>query len=71
VALDPAFGEARVNLGLVLVLLDSGEFEAAAVQLERALQILGRKPDAAYPHYLMAKVCTARNEVAKAVAHLN
>ena len=69
VALDPAFGEARVNLGLVLV--DAGEFEAAGVQLERALEILGRKPDAAYPHYLLAKVYTARNEVAKAAVHLN
>ena len=69
VALDPAFAEARVNLGLVL--LDAGEFETAGVQLEHALQILGHKPDAAYPHYLMGKVCTARNEAAKAAAHLN
>jgi tetratricopeptide (TPR) repeat protein len=68
VALDPNFAPARVDLGLVLV--DSGEFDAAAVHLDRALEILGRKPDAAYPHYLRAKVCSARNEVAKAAAHL-
>jgi Flp pilus assembly protein TadD len=68
VALDPNFGEARVNLGLIMV--DSGEFDAAATQLDRALEILGRKPDAAYPHYLRAKVCSAQNELAKAAAHL-
>jgi len=69
VALDPSLADARVNLGLVLV--DAGEFDAAGVQLERALELMGRKPDAAYPHYLLAKVWTARNEVAKAASHLN
>ena len=68
VALDGNFADARVNLGLILI--DSGEFEAAAVQLDRALEILGSKPDAAYPHYLRAKVFSAGNEVAKAEAHL-
>jgi tetratricopeptide (TPR) repeat protein len=57
-----------VNLGLILV--DAGEFEAAAAQLDRALELLGSKPDAAYPHYLRAKVYSATNEVAKAAAHL-
>jgi protein O-GlcNAc transferase len=69
VALDPTFAEARVNLGLIMV--DAGEFDAAATQLDRALEILGHKPDAAYPHYLRAKVCSAQNELAKAAAHLS
>ncbi len=69
VALDPAFAQARVNLGLVLVQV--GEFGAAAKHLDRALQILGRTPDAAYPHYLRAKVNTEQNETQKAAVHLN
>jgi tetratricopeptide (TPR) repeat protein len=68
VALDPNFAEARVNLGLILV--DAGEFEAAAPLLDRALAIFGSKPDAAYPHYLRAKVSTAAGDTAQAVAHL-
>ncbi len=68
VALDPNFAEARVNLGLIMV--DSGDFDAAAAQLDRALEILGRKPDAAYAHYLRAKVYSAQDEVTKAAAHL-
>jgi len=68
VALDPAFAQAQVNLGQVLV--QSGEFAAAAKHLDRALQILGMTPDAAYPHYLRAKVCTEQNEIQSAAAHL-
>lgn len=69
VALDPAFAQAHVNLGLILV--QAGEFAAAAKHLDRALQILGHTPDAAYPHYLRAKVNTEQDETQKAAAHLN
>lgn len=68
VALDPAFAQARVNLALVLV--QAGEFAAAAKHLDRALQILGNTPDAAFPHYLRAKVNTEQDETQKAAAHL-
>lgn len=68
VALDANFAEARVNLGLILV--DAGEFEAAAPLLDRALEIFGNKPDAAYPHYLRAKVWSAESDTAKAIVHL-
>jgi tetratricopeptide (TPR) repeat protein len=68
VALDPNFAPARVDLGLVFV--EASDFETAAVHLDRALELLGRTPDAAYPHYLRAKVCTAHSEVDGAVAHL-
>ena len=66
VAIDPGFGQAHVNLGLVLV--DSGAFDAAAAHLDRAIRILGHAPDAAHPLYLRAKVYTEQNEVEKAAA---
>lgn len=69
VALDPAFAPAQVNLGQVLVA--ASEFSAAANHLDRALQLLGTTQDAAYPHYLRAKVNTEENEFQKAAAHLN
>ena len=68
VALDPAFAPARTNLGLLLV--QAGEFAVAAKHLDRALQILGNTPDAAFPHYLRAKVNIEHDETQKAVAHL-
>jgi protein O-GlcNAc transferase len=68
VALDPGFAQAQVNLGLVLV--ESGEFAAAAGHLDRAVRILGHVPDAAHPLYLRAKVYTEQNEVEKAAAQL-
>jgi tetratricopeptide (TPR) repeat protein len=68
VALGPAFAPARVNLGSILA--QAGEFAAAAKHLDRALQIFGQKPDAAYPHYLRAKVNIEQNETQQAAAHL-
>ena len=68
VALDPGFAQAQVNLGMVLV--DSGEFAAAAAHLDGAIRILGHVPDAAHPLYLRAKVYTEQNEVEKAAAQL-
>jgi tetratricopeptide (TPR) repeat protein len=68
IALDPAFAQAQVNIGRILV--EAGEFGAAAKPLDRALNILGKAPDAAYPHYLRAKVNTEQNEIQQAAAHL-
>jgi tetratricopeptide (TPR) repeat protein len=67
-ALGPSFAQAQVNLGQVLIL--EGEFASAARPLDRALQILGNKPDAAYAHYLRAKVNTDLNEIQQAQEHL-
>jgi protein O-GlcNAc transferase len=53
-----------------LVLLDAGEFGAAAEHLDRAILRLGNSPDAAHPHYLRAKVYTEQNKVEKAAAQL-
>lgn len=68
VALDPGFAPAQVSLGLILV--DAGEFTAAAEHLDLAIKLLGHKPDAALPHYLRAKVYTGQNAVDKAAAQL-
>ena len=68
VQLDPEFAPAQVNLGRVLV--EAGELEASALHLDRALRILGNTPDAAYPHYLRAKVYTEQNDPEKAAAEL-
>ena len=68
VKLDPAFAQAHVNLGQMLV--EAGEFRAAANPLDRALQLLGATADAAYPHYLRAKINTERNETQEAAVHL-
>ena len=68
VSLDPKFAQARVNLGLIL--LQGGEKEAAGVQLDRAIELFGHTADAAYAHYLRAKICSDKSEVDKAAAHL-
>jgi tetratricopeptide (TPR) repeat protein len=68
IALDPDFAQAQVNMGQMLV--DAGEFEAAAKPLDRALKLLGAAPDAAWAHYLRAKVNSERNEPQQAADHL-
>ncbi|MGH9593899.1 MAG: tetratricopeptide repeat protein, partial [Bryobacteraceae bacterium] len=52
------------------VLLQAGQFDAAAVPLDRALKLLPPEPDTAYPHYLRAKAYTGQNSVEKAAAQL-
>lgn len=66
--LNPAFAQARVNLGLVL--LQAGQIDAAGTELDAALQLLPAGPDAAYPHYLRAKVYTAKDSVEQAAQEL-
>jgi len=69
IELDPEFAAARVSLGLILVQAD--EFAAAGKHLDHALALLGNSEDAAFPHYLRAKVYTKENEVERAGAELN
>jgi tetratricopeptide (TPR) repeat protein len=66
--LNPGFAQAQVDLGLVL--LKSGQPSAAQPHLDRAIQLLGRTSDAAFPHYLRAKIYTKRGQVVKAAADL-
>ena len=68
VALNPGFGPAQTNLGLILV--QAGDLPGAAEHLDRAIQILGHTSDAAYAHYLRAKVYSGQNDAQKAVAQL-
>ncbi len=68
VALDPNFAQARVDLSVAL--LEAREFNGAAVHLDRAILLLSKKPDAAYPKYLRAKIHTENGEVGKAAAEL-
>ncbi len=68
VELNPRLAPARVNLGLVL--LQAGAFDEAARQLDRGIELLGHTAEAAYPHYLRAKIYTEQNDVEKAAAQL-
>ena len=68
IACDANFAQAQVNLGLVL--LETGEFSAAAPHLDRAVKLMGQTPDAAYPHYLRAKVYTEEKQIKKAAGEL-
>jgi tetratricopeptide (TPR) repeat protein len=60
--------QAHVNLGMVLAQTD--ELGRAAEHLDRALAMLGQKPEAALAHYLRAKVHTDLSEVEQASADL-
>ena len=65
---DPRFGQAQVNLGLVLT--EAGEFSLAVSHLDRAIRLLGQKSEAAYPHYLRAKIYSEQAQIQKAAADL-
>lgn len=69
VSLDPKFAQAQVNLGLVL--LEQGKFDQAAPRLDQAAKLMGHSAEAAYPHYLRAKVYSARNQPGDAIKELN
>ena len=56
---------------LAVSLLKTGQPGQAAGYLDRALRILGEAPEAAYPHYLRAKVYTDTNDVPKAEGELS
>ncbi len=58
-------------VSLAVFWLKAGHPEQAAAYLDRALRILAEKPEAAYPHYLRAKVYTAANEIPQAEAELS
>jgi tetratricopeptide (TPR) repeat protein len=67
--LDPDFAQARIDLSVAL--LEAGEPKLAVAHLDRAILLLAKKPDAAYPKYLRAKIYTENGEVEKAAASLN
>ena len=66
--LDPNLAEAHVNLSLILA--QSGDFLEAAEHLDRAIQLQGNNPNAAYAHYLRAKLWSAQGQMEKATGEL-
>ncbi|MGC4051272.1 MAG: tetratricopeptide repeat protein [Paludibaculum sp.] len=68
VTLNPNFAQARIDLGLVL--LEANEFKTAAIHLDKAILLLGRKPDSAFPRYLRAKIHAENTETPKALTLL-
>jgi protein O-GlcNAc transferase len=67
-ALDPRHAQAHANLGALL--LQQGETQMAASHLDTAIRLFGRKPDAAYPLYLRAKISSGQRNAAKAAGDL-
>ena len=63
--LDPGLAEAHVNLSLVLA--QAGELAAAGDHLDRAIELQGNHPEAAYAHYLRAKIWAAQDQIDKAM----
>jgi protein O-GlcNAc transferase len=68
IAINPEFAQAQVNLAAIQ--LEAGEAAAALEHLDRAIKLFGKKPDAAYPHYLRAKIYSQRRDAAPAAAEL-
>ena len=61
--LDPRLAEAHVNLSLILA--QAGELAAAGEHLDRAIELQGSSPKAAYAHYLKAKIWGAQDQMTK------
>jgi tetratricopeptide (TPR) repeat protein len=68
VQLDSRHAQAQANLGEVLIRLGQGQ--SAAPHVDQAIRLFGRTPDAAYPHYLRAKIYTDEREAEKAASEL-
>jgi len=66
--LDPGLAEAHVNLSLVLA--QAGELSAAGDHLDRAIELQGNRRQAAYAHYLRAKIWAAQDQIDKAMDEL-
>jgi len=69
IAIDPAFAAAHVGLGQILI--EAHDLGGATQHLDRALQLLGTSSDAAYAHYLRAKVDFEQHQLQRAAQHLN
>jgi len=66
--LDPSLAEAHVNLSLILA--QAGDVSDAAEHLDQAIELQGNSPNAAYPHYLKAKMWGAQDQIEKAIREL-
>ncbi len=68
IALDPTLADAHINLALIQA--QAGELELAAEHLDRAIQLLGNTPAAAYPHFVRAKIWGAKNGIGRSIDEL-
>jgi len=66
--LDPGLAEAHVNLSLVLA--QAGELAAAGDHLDLSFERQGNHREAAYAHYLRAKIWAAQGQIDKAMDEL-
>jgi len=66
--LDPSLAGAHVNLSLILA--QAGDLSEAGVHLDHAIELQGNSPNAAYAHYLRAKIWGAQNQIDKAIWEL-
>jgi tetratricopeptide (TPR) repeat protein len=66
--LDPRLAEAHVNLSLILA--QAGDFSEAGEHLDHAVELQGNSPNAAYAHYLKAKIWGAQDQMDEAVSEL-
>ncbi|HEX4170270.1 MAG TPA: tetratricopeptide repeat protein [Bryobacteraceae bacterium] len=68
IALKPDFGRAYMNLGIVSLQLH--DTSAAETNLDRAVPLLGKTPDAGYALYVRAKIYSEQSQPAKAAGTL-
>jgi tetratricopeptide (TPR) repeat protein len=66
--LDPGLAEAHVSLSLILA--QGGDLSGAGERLDRAIELEGDSPNAAYAHYLKAKILGAQDEIDKSITEL-
>ena len=66
--LDPGVAEAHVNLSLILA--QGGDLSGASEHLAHAIELEGDSPNAAYAHYLKAKILGAQDQIDKSITEL-
>jgi len=66
--LDPSLAEAHVNLSLILA--QAGDLSEAGEHLDHAIELQGNSPNAAYPHYLKAKIWGGQDQIDNAISEL-
>ncbi len=69
IELQPNYGEAHLNLGIVLLQLNAPD--KAAPDLDQAIKLLGNTPEAGYALYLRAKIYTSAEHYDDALRSLN
>jgi len=66
--LDPGLAESHVNLSLILA--QAGDLSGASDHLDHAIELEGDSRNAAYAHYLKAKILGAQDQIDKSITEL-